>query len=201
MDASKWEAILAEAGQAFGRFGFRKTSMDDIARAAGVAKGTLYLGCTSKRDLFYQTILRDLRLWNAELARPIDPRVPADELLVRVAAEALRTQHQFPLARRLILGEFDADLPDLADHFDELRAHGETTIHEILRIGARQGRFRADLDLEQAAGVLLDLITATIMFHGRGPEADARVLRRAEVAFDLVLNGLLTPAAASARSA
>src|SRR5437773_350021 len=99
MEPAKWEAILVEAARAFARYGFKKTSVDEVARAAGVAKGTVYLGCSSKRDLFYQAILRDLRLWNAELAREIDPRAPADALLLRVSALALDTLDRYPLAR------------------------------------------------------------------------------------------------------
>ena len=115
MEPAKWESILEEAAKAFGRFGFKKTSIDDIARAAGVAKGTVYLGCTSKMDLFYQAILRDLRLWNGELARLIDPRTPADEMLVAVAQTAFLTLDRYPLARDLITNVYAADLPDTPD--------------------------------------------------------------------------------------
>jgi AcrR family transcriptional regulator len=48
----KREAILAAATGHFTRFGYRRTSMDDIARAAGVAKGTLYLYFDSKAAVF-----------------------------------------------------------------------------------------------------------------------------------------------------
>lgn len=198
MDAAKWEGIVAEAAKAFGRFGFRKASIDGIARAAGVAKGTVYLGCTSKRDLFYQAILRDLRLWNAELAKAIDPRVPADELLVRVSQQAIALLDRFPLARDLISDVYAADLPDWLDRLDELRAHGLSTVLEMLRIGVRQGRLRADLDLEAVAEVFLDLMTSTIMFHSRGPAE--RMARHAAAVFDLALNGL-TPRADAAGAA
>ena len=103
VDASKWEAVVAEAGKAFARYGFKKTSMDQVARAAGVAKGTLYLGCTSKRDLFYQAILRELRLWNAARSRRTDPREKAEELLLRIAQEALTTRDEYPLALGLVM--------------------------------------------------------------------------------------------------
>lgn len=190
MDDTKWEAILAEAAEAFGRFGFRKTSMDQIARAAGVAKGTLYLGCTNKRDLFYQVILRDLRLWNGQLAKRIDPRVTAEELLLRVSQEALQSRDQYPLALGLIMGEYDQDLPDWAERLEELRGSGLTTLLEILRLGVRQKRFRSDLDLEQVAGILLDLLTSMMMFHARGPQAEERLALRAVVTFELILKGL-----------
>src|SRR5437870_10741769 len=103
MEATKWEGVVERAAKTFARYGFKKTSIDDIARAAGVAKGTVYLGCTSKLDLFYQAILRDIRLWNAELAKVVDPRVPADELLASIAQEAFASLDRFPLARDLVM--------------------------------------------------------------------------------------------------
>jgi len=48
----KREAILAAALALFGRYGYRRTSIDDIAREAGVAKGTVYLYVESKEALF-----------------------------------------------------------------------------------------------------------------------------------------------------
>jgi AcrR family transcriptional regulator len=197
MQDTKWEGIVAEAAKVFARYGYRKTSMDEVAQAAGVAKGTLYLGCESKRDLFYQAILRDLRLWNAELSRCVDPRQPADALLVLVAQQAFDTRDSYPLARDLVLGCYDADLPDWVEHLDELRAASQSTLLELLRLGVRQGRFRGGLDVEAVASVLLDLIATTLMYHTRGPAPEARLQRHAAALFDLVLNGLAAPAAAA----
>jgi AcrR family transcriptional regulator len=44
--------ILDAALPVFVRFGFRKTSMADIARAAGISRASLYLSFSSKEDLF-----------------------------------------------------------------------------------------------------------------------------------------------------
>jgi AcrR family transcriptional regulator len=49
---TKREAIFDAALQLFGRYGYRRTSIDDIARAAGVAKGTVYLYVENKEALF-----------------------------------------------------------------------------------------------------------------------------------------------------
>ena len=49
---TKTEAILSAAVKLFPQFGFRRTSMDDIAREAGVAKGTLYLYFAGKAEVF-----------------------------------------------------------------------------------------------------------------------------------------------------
>ncbi len=44
--------ILDAALPVFVRFGFRKTTMADIARAAGISRASLYLSFNSKEDLF-----------------------------------------------------------------------------------------------------------------------------------------------------
>ena len=49
---AKREAIFDAALELFGRYGYRRTSIDDIARAAGVAKGTVYLYVENKEALF-----------------------------------------------------------------------------------------------------------------------------------------------------
>lgn len=46
------EMILEAAIQVFGRFGFKKTSVDDLAGAAGLSKQGLYLHFDSKDDVF-----------------------------------------------------------------------------------------------------------------------------------------------------
>ncbi|MDI1266781.1 MAG: helix-turn-helix domain containing protein [bacterium] len=48
----KSETILDAALPVFVRLGFRKTSMADIARAAGMSRAALYLCFSSKEDLF-----------------------------------------------------------------------------------------------------------------------------------------------------
>jgi AcrR family transcriptional regulator len=55
---SKQEHILNAAKPLFARFGLRKTTIDDIAQAAGLGKGTIYLYFTSKEDIF-QAVVRD----------------------------------------------------------------------------------------------------------------------------------------------
>src|SRR5258705_12958471 len=55
----KREAILAAALELFGRYGYRRTSIDDIARQAGVAKGTVYLYVENK-DALFRTLARSV---------------------------------------------------------------------------------------------------------------------------------------------
>lgn len=49
-------ALLEAAAGVFARFGFRKASMDDIARAASVSRQGLYLSFSNKEELFRRTL-------------------------------------------------------------------------------------------------------------------------------------------------
>lgn len=191
MERAKRESILMEAARAFARLGFKKASIDEIARKAGVAKGTIYLACASKQDLFYQVLHREVVAWIGEVAQGIDPRVPADELLDRVSRQGVAYLDQRPLLKSLLFGDAYRLMPDWGDRLDGLAALGRGNVEQILRLGIAQGRFRADLDVDSTAQLLLDLQLAYFVLHDRdGPGRDAFIERRRTAAMRLILDGI-----------
>jgi len=54
------EKILSVAEKLFSRFGFHKTSMDEIAKIARKAKGSLYYHFASKEDLFKEVVSKEI---------------------------------------------------------------------------------------------------------------------------------------------
>ncbi len=56
--ATARDSILDAAETLLGRYGYRKTTMDDIAREARIGKGTTYLHFRSKEEVFLTTIDR-----------------------------------------------------------------------------------------------------------------------------------------------
>jgi AcrR family transcriptional regulator len=200
MEREKKDCILASAARAFARFGFKKASVEEIAKDAGVAKGTVYLACDTKEDLFYQAVHREVRAWNAEVAKVIDPRAPADQLLMLAAETGYRYLESRPLVKELLFGSYDLMLPAWTDRLDELRELGRANVSEVLRLGVKQGRFRDDLDVEEVAKILLDISISTYLFHNRGPDLAPRLARRMQTAFALVFDGL-KPRAEAARKA
>lgn len=191
MDPAKKESILEAAARTFSRLGFRRTSIDEIAQQAGVAKGTVYLACESKEDLFYQSVLRDLREWIARLSRFIDPRTPADQLLETMAVASVEYFESHPLVRNLFVGVAYGELPGWADRLDQLRSLGLAHLRELLRLGIGQGVFRTDLDVDETAAVLQDLQHAAYVLQARRGDLDHEALiRRLRVGLRLILDGL-----------
>jgi AcrR family transcriptional regulator len=87
-EASETAARILDAAVAvFSRYGFRRASVDDVAREAGVAKGTIYLYHESKEELFRAVtqVVADRLLAGAGEARAA--KAPAAEKL-RLLLEA-----------------------------------------------------------------------------------------------------------------
>lgn len=57
-NATRPDAILDAAFQAFASYGYKRTSMDDIARAVGLSRTALYLHFRSKEDIFLSLAAR-----------------------------------------------------------------------------------------------------------------------------------------------
>ncbi len=59
------ERIIATAQALFGRFGLKKTTLDEIIRRANVAKGTFYKHFSNKEVLFMEVVERESETLNA----------------------------------------------------------------------------------------------------------------------------------------
>src|ERR1700727_1814719 len=71
-DSAKWRQIVQGARSIFLAQGFDAASMNDIARSAGVSKGTLYVYFDNKEQLF-QAIVQEECLFHAETTFNLDP--------------------------------------------------------------------------------------------------------------------------------
>src|SRR3954469_24682934 len=63
--------ILDVAAALILRWGYNKTTIDDIARQAGVAKGTIYLHWNTREDLFSALMQRERLALTADIKQRI----------------------------------------------------------------------------------------------------------------------------------
>jgi len=76
-------AVLDAAVGVFARFGFRKTSMDEVARAAGVSRQGLYLQFANKEELFRKAVEHSLSSQlGAAVAALMDPEESLEARLI-----------------------------------------------------------------------------------------------------------------------
>ncbi len=63
--------IIITAGQIFSRYGFRKTTMDEIARELKMGKSSIYYYFTSKEEIFEAVVLHEANILRNELTTAI----------------------------------------------------------------------------------------------------------------------------------
>lgn len=97
--------ILKAATELFMHQGYRKTSVDEIARRADVAKGTVYLHFENKADLLMQAIALEKRLLLDRLAPILDGELPEDQRLRFYVRMLLTVAQELPLVASLMRGE------------------------------------------------------------------------------------------------
>jgi TetR/AcrR family fatty acid metabolism transcriptional regulator len=186
--APKREAILRAATDVFAGRGFFNAQVADVARAAGVAAGTVYLYFRSKDDLLVSIFERTMREALAEGQRAV-----AD---VRDPAERLRRLARLHLARlgrdRNLAVVFQVELRQstkFMEHFSSTLLRDYLgLIRAAIADGQAAGVFRASLKATAAAkmffGALDEMATNWILSRRRyslEAEADAVV--------DLFVNG------------
>jgi AcrR family transcriptional regulator len=71
-DSARQEQVLSVALEVFGRYGFRKTSMDEVARSADISRQGLYLYFASKEALFRAAVRQELDTALTEVSRCLD---------------------------------------------------------------------------------------------------------------------------------
>ena len=159
----KFEQVLEGARSIFLRDGFEGANVDDIARAAGVSKATLYSYFPDKRLLFMEMASRQCALQADEAMLKIDPSRPPAEVLPLVARSFLK----FVLSEmgqrifRICIAEADR-FPDLGRQFYQ---SGPMTMRSKLVSYLATARDRGEVaidDLELAADQFTELCKASL---------------------------------------
>lgn len=176
--ANKRDAILRAAIDVFAERGYFNAQVADVARAAGVAAGTVYLYFRSKDDLlvsiFERTVRAQLEEGRAEVASVADPaerlrRFAHLHLSMLGRDRKLAIVFQVELRQSLkFMERFSSTL--LRDYLGQIRA--------AIEEGQQQGLFRAELNPTAVAkmffGALDEMATNWILSRRRySLESDA----------------------------
>ncbi len=107
------EAVLDAALRQFELFGIAKSTVEDIAKRAKVARVTVYRRFPGKDALVEAVVLRELRRFQADLAAAMAPFEHPEDQLTEGFVFTLRTARSHGLFTRLLESEPDEVLPHL----------------------------------------------------------------------------------------
>ncbi len=193
MSSDPRTAILEAAGEAFARFGFKKASVEDIARRAGVGKGTIYLYFESKDALFEACIRASNARSVAELEAAVR-RAVTPELQVRAFIECKLEQSSRMVGDQRLQFETLAELgPHALRLMPELGRNETAVLARILEAGSRQGAFAVTAPNQVASGLVEMLAGLTIKLMTQGLEVPLK--EALDAFFEVFIRGLTAPRA------
>jgi TetR/AcrR family fatty acid metabolism transcriptional regulator len=187
--ADKREAILRAATKVFAGNGYFNAKVADIARAAGVADGTVYLYFKSKEEILHSIFDRSMGEAITEGRRQLDAISDPREKLRRIALLHLERLG----ADRDLAVVFQVELRGSTKFMEEFSAAGFaqylSLIRETFEEGQRVGVFRRELNAKVVAKVLFgaldEMATNWILSKRR-----YKLAPMADQVLDIFLNGV-----------
>ena len=185
----KREAILRAATRVFARSGYFNSKVADIARAAGVADGTVYLYFKSKEEILHSIFDRSVDEAIADARKRLKKLDDPREKLRRIALLHLERLG----ADRDLAVVFQVELRGSTKFMEEFSAAGFAEYLALIRTtfeeGQRAGVFRRELNAKVMAkilfGALDEMATNWIISKRR-----YKLAPMADQVLDIFLNGV-----------
>lgn len=162
--------ILKAAVQSFASSGFHISDIDNIAKNAGVGKGTLYRYFQNKEDLFFESVKYCMDEMYDEIGKKLE-NVGYDNF-VAVLFDAHMDYYREHKDTYLLVANAIIQMPETAvDFFHELHKEKMKVILGKLENGVKEGAVK-DVDLEILVKMLNVLSQLFCLTKDVSPEAD-----------------------------
>jgi AcrR family transcriptional regulator len=171
------ERVLAAADECFGRYGIAKTTMEDVARAAGISRATLYRHFADRESLITESVRRRAKL-NMKTAQAFfRRRATIEAKLTDGIVRNVRQGQRDPLVRLLVAPEEMALAARLLERSGLANELTRELWEPVLAQAQASGEIAADVDLVELCEWIAHLEIMFISQLEDTPEASAWVRR------------------------
>jgi len=190
--------ILNAARECFARFGYDKTTLDDIGNLVGLNKASLYYYYKNKEAIFGEVILLEMENAMQMLCAKIETIPGCREKILAYIREKLRYMQNLLNVHNLSMEMFRKVQPALAHIFHQVRTKEITFINDVLLGGVERNELMPS-DTKRIARTILTVMDAIKMEAFQG--TDARFVEKIDMtaveeeivfAVSLILDGLIT---------
>jgi AcrR family transcriptional regulator len=183
------EQIIQAASMAFSKFGFKKTTLDDIAALTNRGKTGIYYYFKNKNEIFKEVINKEADAIKHELSQILQVdvcNVEKFKLYVDTRMRAFEKLGSYYSAMRHELFEHLHFINRNRRNFDVAELE---VIKKILKLGKQSGEFCVDNIEQVSQTILLTLKSLEIPFFGQDYQKNAKDML--ETLVNLMLNGMV----------
>lgn len=189
-DKSKKEKIIAAALELFSDKSYHKTTVSEIAGEAGVAKGTVYWYFDSKKQLFQAILLSGIEELHTRIRNKVKQKENEIEKLEIVVKQFLSFFEEGRRLSKMYQESTIAISKDFKEKINILREEEVDLVTGIIEAGKQKGKFKKEVDSQDAASILIGMISAYNPHICQNLEEP--VTSKAKVIIDLFLQGIST---------
>ncbi|MFC1850161.1 TetR/AcrR family transcriptional regulator [candidate division CSSED10-310 bacterium] len=181
--------ILNTALKVFAEFGYKKTTLDDIAQKLNMTKGNLYLYAENKKDLYEKTVAQALLRWQQHVLEAVKREADVRKQFLTMCHQAVVYLSLDEDLRAVLIRDPDIfPLFPVADPFEDINNNSVTIIKDIIRRGISENKFRS-VNIDQVGQVIFLLYKMFIIRMYLVGE-DESILNLYEATLSLVTQGL-----------
>jgi TetR/AcrR family fatty acid metabolism transcriptional regulator len=188
MDSEKRNQVLTLAKKRFERFGFSKTTVDEIARDAGISKRTLYQEFESKEKILEELFMFEALSVRKVILNQIKKIVDPAERLQTYIRLAIKYLNHNPFIVSVLHDESGFFAPFLKDKPCIIEQGIEEIISNILKEGVKKGVFRK-MD-GKVVGRCIFLLFKGLTYGRNSPERPLRLNQTSEF-INFVMHGVV----------
>lgn len=160
---TKKELIYRAALAVFGRYGFKKATLEDIAGELDMTKSSLYRYARDKRDLYEQAVSYGLLQWQQTAAGAMKgEKDPLAELRAYALTGIMYLDREIDLHNVLLKDPTVFPLTVKEDRFAHINLESMNILKGILRRGVQTKRFRA-MDIDRTAAFLYSVYVMLVI--------------------------------------
>ena len=141
MSDSKYQLIIEEARQLFARKGLTNTTMNDIAKASGKGRRTIYTYFNNKQDIYWAVVYSEMNRLYDKLEKVVNKDLSPNEKLEEYIDARLEGIREIVIRNGSLRAEFFQDIAEV-EHARKKISGGEIALlRKILDEGVAKGKF------------------------------------------------------------
>jgi AcrR family transcriptional regulator len=187
------QAILKNAANLFRENGFEKTSVEELAHASGIGKGTIYGYFQTKSDILQAFFEDELVRLHEELTTNADQEIPFLQQMVRICMSEFRQITQHREFARFFMQQVTFPQGIYREKHQANEDNYFRLLFPLLEKAKERGELRRDIDLLSIAEHFhwLYLLLISAWFNGRIRVEEAETAL--ETLFRQAMEGLQPP--------
>lgn len=159
------EKILTVAARMFGKYGFQKTTVDEIARTAHKAKGSVYYYYKSKEDLFLAVVTQEINVLKSGLTRVIVDSQDATGMIKSYMMNRMVLMKDAVNYHESLKADFVSEFAFLSDCLDDFTRFEVDLMQAVLDRGLRENKFQIKDTKATAQVIILAMKAIEIPFY------------------------------------